>query len=104
MAQPIEGFYSQGTPFSNIDTKREASELKRACQQFESLFLQHLLKVMRESVHKTRLLDGGRGEELYRSVLDQEVAMRMASAGGIGLAKILYDRLRTERAGGGESI
>lgn len=102
MAQSIERPYSQDAPSLNSKTKREDSELKSACRQFEAFFLQDLLKTMRESIPKTRLLDGGRGEDVYRSLLDHEWAKKMASAGGIGLARILYERLMFDRTNGEE--
>jgi flagellar protein FlgJ len=102
MAMFMKGLYSQGSPSANSDTKNGDLELKGACEQFESLFLEDLLRIMRESIPKTGLFDGGRGEEIYRSLLDQEMAERMAAAGGVGLARILFERLRMESAKGVE--
>lgn len=100
LAISIKGLYSQGSPSENSDIEKKNLELKGACEQFESLFLQDLLRIMRESIPKTGLFDGGRGEEIYRSVLDREMAERMAAAGGVGLAKILFERLKIDSENG----
>lgn len=67
--------------------------LQAACQEMESLFLQHLLGEMRKTIDRAGLFDGGRAEELYTSFLDAERARVMASSGGLGLSRLLYEQL-----------
>jgi flagellar protein FlgJ len=72
---------------------RESAELKNACAEMESLFIFHLLKEMRSTIPKTGLLTGGRGEELYTSMFDAQIARELASERGIGLSTLLTERL-----------
>lgn len=73
-------------------------ELMKACQELESVFLEELLKEMRRTVPKDDLFGGGRGEEVFQSMFDQEIAKAMAARGGIGLAEILYRQLSRQSA------
>ncbi|HHL39968.1 MAG TPA: hypothetical protein ENJ37_05635 [Deltaproteobacteria bacterium] len=68
-------------------------DLERAVRDFESLFIYQMLKTMREGVEKSGLFHGGRGEEIYTSMLDMEISREMARGGGLGLAKMLMREL-----------
>lgn len=72
--------------------ERDNAELKKAVAEFESLFINQMLKTMRESVLKGDMFHGGNGEEVYSSMLDEELSRVMASAGGIGLHKVLLEQ------------
>lgn len=72
---------------------KESAELKSACAEMESLFIFHLLKEMRSTVPKTGLLTGGKGEEIYTSMFDAQIARELASERGIGLSTLLRERL-----------
>lgn len=68
-------------------------ELKKAVADFESLLISQMLKAMRETVDKDSLFGGGRAEEIYTSMLDDELSRNIASSGGIGLSDILLSQL-----------
>jgi flagellar protein FlgJ len=61
------------------DTKRK--QLKKIAQDFESLFTGMMLKSMRATVPEDKLTGGGKAEETYRSLLDQEYATAAAKRG-----------------------
>ncbi|MGQ4880157.1 flagellar assembly peptidoglycan hydrolase FlgJ [Billgrantia sp. LNSP4103-1] len=65
--------------------------LRGAAQQFEALFLQMMLKSMRDTIPSGGLLDSQQGE-FYQSMLDQQWAQTMAGR-GIGLADHLVAQL-----------
>lgn len=67
--------------------------VKKVAQEFESIFIGMMLKSMRETVGQDKLTGGGRGEEVYRSLLDQEYANNIAKSGGLGLAPLLEQQL-----------
>jgi peptidoglycan hydrolase FlgJ len=71
----------------------DAAGAKRVAQEFEAMFLGMMLKSMRETVGKDNLTGGGRAEETYRSLLDQEYAAAAAKNGGIGLAQMIEKEL-----------
>src|SRR5574337_738700 len=69
--------------------KDTQAELKKALTDFESLFINEMLKTMRETVVKGGLFHGGSGEEIYSSLFDEELSKVMASGQGIGLKTML---------------
>ncbi|MGQ9559901.1 MAG: lytic transglycosylase domain-containing protein [Candidatus Oleimicrobiaceae bacterium] len=78
------------------DRVTEEQHLRQACQEFESLFLAHLLKTMRESNAEEGLFGEGLGGDFYQGLFEAEVARKMAQAGGMGLADLLYRSLVQE--------
>ena len=69
------------------------AELSDACRQMESLFIHHLFKEMRATIHKSGFISGGNAEEIYTSMLDAEMAAKISTSGGIGLAQMLLNQL-----------
>ncbi len=78
-----------GQPLS----EKKDGELKKACQDFEAMFINMILKEMRKSVPKQGMLHGGMQEEMYVSMFDQKMAEKIASGRGIGLWQNLYEEL-----------
>lgn len=68
--------------------------VKKAAKEFEALFASMMLKSMRSTVGKDKITGGGQGEDIYRSMLDQEYANIMAGNGGMGLAKVIERQLK----------
>ena len=68
-------------------------ELRDACRQMESLFIHHLLKEMRATIHKSGFISGGRAEEIYTSMMDAEMAAKISTRGGIGLSEMMLHQL-----------
>ena len=79
----------KGPGVKNLDE----GKLKKACEDFESIFISKMLKVMRQSIPKTGLLDGGSQQDMYLSLFDEELSKSMAKRGGMGLGKILYQNI-----------
>jgi flagellar protein FlgJ len=73
----------------------EEKELLAAAQDFESFFLYMLLKEMRKTVNESPLFHGGRAEEIFRDMLDEEMSKQMSKTPGqgIGIAQLLYEQL-----------
>jgi flagellar protein FlgJ len=79
---------------------KDDQRLKLACQEFESIFIQYMIKVMRESSQKGYLGFAGRQMEIYGFLMDQELAKKIARQGaGIGLANKLYTILSNKIGG-----
>jgi murein DD-endopeptidase MepM/ murein hydrolase activator NlpD len=74
-------------------TARNEKELRAAAAEFESLFINQMMKSMRETIGKSELFHGGNAEDIYTSMLDTELSKSMAKSGGIGLADMLLRQL-----------
>lgn len=70
---------------------------KGAAQQFEAVFLQTLLKSMRDATPQDGPMDSDQ-TRMYTSMLDQQMAQSL-SAKGIGLADVMLRQLTRNRAG-----
>jgi len=72
---------------------QDQAKLWEVSQQFESVFIYQLMKKMREAIPKSDLLGQSMGEEIFRGMLDEKLSEEMSKAGGIGLAKMVYEQL-----------
>jgi murein DD-endopeptidase MepM/ murein hydrolase activator NlpD len=68
-------------------------DVKKAAQEFESLFVSYMLKVMRETVEESGLMEGGLGKDIYSDLFDQEVARGISQQSVLGIADMIYKRL-----------
>jgi flagellar protein FlgJ len=79
-------------------SEKQRLQAKKISQDFEALVVGMMLKSMRETVGKDKLTGGGHGEDVYKSMLDQEyAAISVKRGGGMGLAKMIEkDIIRQE--------
>ena len=72
--------------------------LKAASQQFESVFLQMVLKSMREATPQAGMFDSEQ-TKTFTGLLDQQLAMTLSSSrGGTGLATVIEKQLGRQMA------
>jgi len=86
----------QGASINGLSDKQR-QQAKKVSQDFEGLFIGMMMKTMRETVAKDKVTGGGHGEEVYRSMLDEQYVAATVKRGGFGLAKqIEKDIIRQE--------
>ena len=86
----------QGASVNGLSDKQR-QQAKKVSQDFEGLFIGMMMKTMRETVAKDKVTGGGHGEEVYRSMLDEQFVAATVKRGGFGLAKqIEQDIIRQE--------
>jgi flagellar protein FlgJ len=69
-------------------------EIMKAARRFEAIFINMMLKTMRESIQKSELFDKNQGEEMFTSMFDSEVANRMAEQSGLGVARMVFEAVK----------
>lgn len=74
------------------DDKDKAKQLRGACEKFEAVFISKLWKDMKKTVPKEGFLHS-KQEDMYMSMFDRDFSEKMAAAGGIGLADMIYQQL-----------
>jgi Rod binding domain-containing protein len=109
MSDPISAVLPSTAQPENVDFRRTAelktadegadrrlreSRLRKASQDFESLFMYKLLKSMRATVPKTD--EAGFGMETMREITDEQMAVYLAQQGGIGLGEMLFESLNRQ--------
>ena len=73
--------------------KNPQEGLKAAAQQFETLFLQMVMKSMRDTVPDDGMMSSDQSK-FYTSLLDQQMAQTLATSGkGVGFAKLIEQQL-----------
>jgi flagellar protein FlgJ len=77
---------------------RDAQRLKETAQEFESLLLEQMVREMRATVPKSKLLGEDPGRDLFNEMLDGEFVRLMSSRGGIGLGDFLASHMDDPRA------
>ncbi|MDR2054673.1 MAG: rod-binding protein [Desulfovibrio sp.] len=75
-----------------LTPEQKEKKLREACEGFESVFIQKMWQEMRKTVPQGGLLHS-REEKFWQDMYDQELAKKMTSAGGIGLADMMYQQL-----------
>jgi len=93
---------SSGDVYTNIQglstLRHEAASnsptaLRAVGKHFEALFIQMMLKSMRQASPGDPLF-GGKEGELYRDLFDKQISEDLSSHGGIGLADIIVRQLQ----------
>ena len=71
----------------------DRERLRQAARDFESVFMEIVLRSMRKTVPKSELMNGGNAEDIYRSMLDSEYAKSYSQGGNSGLAESIEREL-----------
>lgn len=73
--------------------------LRHAAQEFEAIFLAQVLDTMTQGLGGDDLLGGGQGE-VFRDMLNDEVAKLISRSGGIHVADaVLQEMLKAQEVG-----
>lgn len=81
--------------------------LDDVARQFESIFIQMMLKSMRDATPKSELF-GSNQMDTYMSMADQQISLSLSENGGIGIARMLVEQMQAKglvpASTGGESL
>lgn len=80
-----------------VDKTQVDPRTLEAAQGMEAMFLDYMMKVMRQTVPKNEMDLESPATEIYRSMMDSETAQKAARAGGVGLADQLVAYLESQR-------
>jgi len=72
---------------------RELVRLRKVSQEFEALLLAQMLKSMRRATEAWDTGQSFAGRSVWRELLDEQLALAVAHAGGLGLARFLEHAL-----------
>jgi soluble lytic murein transglycosylase-like protein len=75
------------------ELRQRLSQLKKASQQFEAIFMKYMLKTMRDTIPEGGLLDRGLANEFYESLFDDEISLRLAASQQSSLADLIFRQL-----------
>ncbi len=83
---------------TQVTSPRADAKLDAAAHDFEAMFISEMLKPMVESVEIDDMFGGGKGEEVFRSMMTEEYGKLLAKSGGIGLASPVKQALLAAQA------
>jgi len=75
--------------------KNPNAALEDVAEQFESLFLQMMMKSMRDATVKGDLFSSNQ-MDTYMSMADKQIAVSLSENGGIGIARMLVEQMQTQ--------
>lgn len=89
-----------------IDRENIDPTILKAAEGMEGMFLDEMMKIMRETVPKNDMDLDSPASDIYRGMLDSEYAQKAAHAGGVGLSDQIIAYLQSQgytqkRTGGG---
>lgn len=64
-----------------------------ASVEFESVFVKMMLKEMKNSIHKEKLIDGGYAEEIFEDMLYDEYSKDISKNESLGMAETIYKQM-----------
>ena len=73
-------------------SEKDDAKLKEACEGFESMFLNMMLKEMRKTVPKGET-SSSYAMNMYQEMLDEEISETASKGKGIGIADAMYNQL-----------
>lgn len=70
-------------------------ELREATDELEAIFLNMMMKTMRESIPDSEgIFKKSEAEETFQTMLDEEYTKNMSEAGGIGISDMIFDQFQ----------
>lgn len=81
-------------PITGVDQEGASNRLKSICAEFESIFMTYMLKSMRTSLVEEGMMGNSHASKIINAMFDENLALEVARGGGIGLGKVIFERLR----------
>ncbi len=85
-----------GPATGQVDTTKLSSDEKEVYDrsvEMESFLWKQVLNSMKQTINKSKLIDGGQTEEIFTDFLYDEYSMMMAKKSGTGIADTLFKQL-----------
>lgn len=79
----------------NAKVSGDTSDLRKATDELEAVFINMMMKTMRSSIPESEgLFKKSEAEEMFQGMLDEEYANNMSKAGGIGISDMIFDQFK----------
>ena len=82
-------------PTANFNkAKMDEEKAKKVCREFEALFWQEIFKTMRKMTHGKGWGNySGSGNEIYQTLMEQEISRTLAQKNGLGIGDLIYKQI-----------
>lgn len=82
---------------TKIDKSKVDPQILKAAQGMEAVFLNTMIESMRKTVPENELSMNNHATEIYRSMLDNEMAQKVSQNNSVGLSDLIIDYLESHR-------
>ena len=72
------------------------ARLKKACSDFEAIFINNMLKTMRTAFSEDGILENNNEGQIIQSMFDENLAAAATKGGGMGLGKMLFESFKPQ--------
>lgn len=72
---------------------RNDARLKKACSEFEALLINQMLSAMREATFKANIFGSSDNEDIFQSMMDEEIARNITNRRSLGIGEAIYRQL-----------
>ncbi|GJM11650.1 MAG: hypothetical protein DHS20C12_00530 [Pseudohongiella sp.] len=95
MANAVANVYTDFSGLKELSAQAHSepdAAAKEVAQQFESIFIEIMMKSMRAATPKDSLFNSDQ-MEAYQDIFDKQLAVDVAASGGLGLAEIIQRQI-----------
>lgn len=91
-------------------SQAEEKKIRKTAQDFESFFISQMMEHMMAGIEPNEMFGGGHGEQMWRSMLNQEYGKELAKTNKLGIADhvmrgmLLAQEQRDAEATGGVAV
>lgn len=82
----------QSTAPASVSCKEDA-ELRKACRDFEAVLVGQMLSSMRSTVQKSDFFGSDKKEEMFQSMLDDEISKNCSQNGSFHISDMIYEQM-----------
>jgi peptidoglycan hydrolase FlgJ len=75
---------------------KKLQSLRKSCRDFEAIYAQEMFKAMRKTVPDGGIIKKDMAHELYKEMLDMEMAKATAAGRGNGLGEAMYQQMKNK--------
>ena len=75
-------------------TSKDLQALRKSCREFEAIYIQEMYKAMRKTVPDSGIFEKDMASELYKEMLDMEMAKATAAGKGTGIGEAMYQQMK----------
>ena len=102
ITNPIQ--VSQSDNWENGESHVKDFKLRKACADFESIFIYYMLSSARKALPEDGLFDNTHESKIFKSMMDDQMARAASKGRGLGLGALLYNELKEGQARGANDI
>ncbi|UCE67809.1 MAG: transglycosylase SLT domain-containing protein [Candidatus Zixiibacteriota bacterium] len=77
-------------PPSDLKRDIKLQKLKKACRDFEAIFISYMLKAMNKTTENSELFGNGLGGDIYKEIFNEKLAEHLSQTGEFKIGDIIY--------------